>query len=148
MERLRMIAVGALLGTLVACNGGFGDIDRETLGTGAGAVLGGVVGGEVGDGTTGVLIGGVLGAVLGREVARRMEAADEQNAVSALESNEPRSWSNPDTDADYRVNPTETFRSNGRVCREYTTTVRIEGELETAEGTACKQADGTWEVVG
>lgn len=120
---------------------------RETIGTGAGAVLGGVVGSEVGDGATGTLIGGVLGAVLGREVARRLDANDEQRAEQALEANRSASWQDPQTGERLTVNPTGTFTRDGRLCRRYTTTVRIEGQEEQATGTACKSESGQWELV-
>ena len=130
---------------LTACSQ---DPTKETIGTGAGAVLGGVIGSEVGDGTTGTVVGGVLGAVLGREVGRRLDEGDEENAVRALENNEPVTWADEDTGEQYTVNPTDTFERDGRVCRQYTTTVRIEGEPQRASGTACKRDDGSWEVIG
>jgi hypothetical protein len=37
--------------------------------------------------------------------------------------------------------------SLGRYCREFQQTVTIGGRTESAYGTACRQADGTWEVV-
>lgn len=120
---------------------------RETIGTGAGAVIGGVVGSEVGDGTAGTVIGGAVGALLGREIARRMDANDRQRALSAVETNTTETWTNPDTGARYTVRPTETFRQDGRLCREYTSEVRMGDERERVVGTACKSADGTWEVV-
>ena len=32
-------------------------------------------------------------------------------------------------------------------CREFQTTIVIDGKSEPAHGTACQQADGTWRVV-
>ena len=37
--------------------------------------------------------------------------------------------------------------NNDRYCREYTKTVRIGGNVESAYGTACMQPDGSWEMV-
>ena len=37
--------------------------------------------------------------------------------------------------------------TSGRYCREYQQNVTIGGKTESAYGTACMQADGTWEVV-
>ncbi len=121
---------------------------KETIGTGAGAVVGTVIGERVGDSTTGAVIGGIVGAVVGGEIGRRMDRQDRQNAYAALEANQPVSWENPDTDTDYTVTPTQTFRSeDDRLCRRYTTTIQVEGGAETAQGTACKRADGTWEII-
>jgi hypothetical protein len=41
----------------------------------------------------------------------------------------------------------EAGRNNNRYCREYTKTVRIGGEMQSAYGTACMQPDGSWEMV-
>ncbi|HEY0834616.1 MAG TPA: hypothetical protein VGE72_11970 [Azospirillum sp.] len=35
----------------------------------------------------------------------------------------------------------------GRLCREYRTTIIIEGRPQPAHGTACQMADGSWQVV-
>jgi len=46
------------------------------------------------------------------------------------------------------VTPTKTYQTaNGTYCREYQTTVLIDGKQERATGTACRQADGSWRVV-
>ncbi len=145
MHRISILTLAIITFFLVACAE---QPSRETIGTGTGAVVGGVIGSQVGDDTTGTLIGGVLGAVLGSEVGKRLDARDEENAVQALESNDTVSWTDSDTGEQYTVDPTDTFRRDGRVCRNYTTTVRIEGEPQQATGTACKKSDGTWEVLG
>lgn len=35
----------------------------------------------------------------------------------------------------------------GRYCREYQTTVVINGQSQPSYGTACRQPDGTWQIV-
>jgi surface antigen len=121
---------------------------KETVGTGAGAAIGGVVGSQIGDGTTGTVVGGVVGALLGREIGRRMHEQDRQNARTAFEENRTVSWDNPDTQTQYTVEPTDTYRNEqGRVCRKYNPTIRVEGDRETATGTACRRPDRTWEIV-
>lgn len=41
-----------------------------------------------------------------------------------------------------------TYRSrSGRLCREYRTTIIIDGRPQPAYGTACQMADGSWQVV-
>ncbi len=37
--------------------------------------------------------------------------------------------------------------ANGHTCREFQQTIRIDGNFEEAYGTACLQADGTWQIV-
>jgi len=38
--------------------------------------------------------------------------------------------------------------SNGRYCREFTQEIFIGGEKKTGYGRACRQPDGSWEIVG
>ncbi len=119
---------------------------RETLGTAGGAVIGGVIGREVLDSDTGTLLGAVVGAVAGRQL---LEEYDRRQAASALEQNETTSWVNPNTDANYTFTPTESYRGpENRICREYRTTISVEGEQQIATGTACRRTDGSWEVLG
>ena len=35
----------------------------------------------------------------------------------------------------------------GATCREFKSTVNVDGKQEAVTGTACQQADGTWKVV-
>ena len=37
--------------------------------------------------------------------------------------------------------------SEGRYCREYTQGVEIGGEAQQAYGTACRNPDGSWEIM-
>ncbi len=37
--------------------------------------------------------------------------------------------------------------SSGRTCREYQTTVQVDGQWQPGYGTACLQPDGTWRMV-
>lgn len=122
---------------------------KETIGAGTGAVLGGVLGSEIGDDSTAATIGGtILGAIVGGAIGRRMDEGDRQRVYNSLENNESTSWTNPETDARYAFEPTDTYRtSSGRLCRNYTTSVVIEGSRENATGRACKREDGTWEIV-
>ncbi|HTI86628.1 MAG TPA: hypothetical protein VL966_08485 [Alphaproteobacteria bacterium] len=42
----------------------------------------------------------------------------------------------------------EPYRTaDGRYCREYTTTTRVGGVLQSSYGTACLQPDGSWRIV-
>jgi len=36
---------------------------------------------------------------------------------------------------------------NGQTCREYQTTVTVNGQLQQTHGTACLQPDGSWRIV-
>lgn len=58
-------------------------------------------------------------------------------------------WSNPDTGhyGEVAVLDERYDDGYGGTCRTYRTTVVIDGRPETAEGTACQEADGTWHIV-
>jgi surface antigen len=57
-------------------------------------------------------------------------------------------WQNPDTHASYNVTPINTYQAgDGRYCREYVTQSRIGGRLQETYGTACRQPDGSWQIV-
>jgi len=57
------------------------------------------------------------------------------------------SWTNPSSGTVVRVSPTRTFqREDSTYCREFTQTI---GDKEPAvRGTACRQSDGSWHIVG
>lgn len=83
-------------------------------------------------------------------------ATMEQQAMSdtfqyALEnnpSNQAADWVNPDSDRAGAVVPVRTFSdAQGRPCREFITTISIGGQQQQGYGTACRQPDGTWQIV-
>lgn len=128
--------------------------DKQQTGAVVGGVLGGVLGSNVGDGrgqTAAIIAGTLVGAVIGGAVGKSMDQTDQLKAQQALENNkinQATSWHNPDTGRDVAVTPTRTYTSaSGQNCREYTTAVTIDGKKQTAHGTACRQADGSWKIV-
>ena len=131
---------------------------NEVVGTLLGAALGGLVGSQIGGGSgnkiaigAGVLAGGLFGNNIGRSLdCRDMEYHDD-TAQSALETHRTGStsqWTNPDTGHSGTVTPVETYqRADGVYCRDFEQTISVEGETELAQGTACRQDDGTWQVL-
>ena len=72
-----------------------------------------------------------------------------QNALEYARTDETTTWRNPDTGDSEAVTPYNTYQtSEGRYCREFIKTVTIAGEQQQAYGTACRQPDGSWEIVG
>lgn len=119
------------------------------LGGAAGAVIGSQIG--KGGGRTAAIIGGtVVGALLGGAIGRSWDRADYACFGQALEYGGPRRpvvWSGPGGQT-YRVTPGEPYAgSSGRYCREFTTTGEIGGRREQLYGTACRQPDGSWQIV-
>ncbi len=74
-----------------------------------------------------------------RYVARTLEkAADGQSII----------WNDSRKQARYEIVPTQTYRTdNGRYCREYLNTATVGGQTRQVFGQACRQEDGTWEIV-
>lgn len=130
---------------------------KQTIGGATGAVVGGLLGSKVGGGSgqlwaTGA--GVLLGAVLGSEIGRSLDKADlayaneaNQRAYSAPVG-ETISWNNPESGNYGTVTPTrDGYSSNNRYCREYEQEIYVDDRRETGVGTACQNADGTWEIV-
>ena len=150
----KSIAVIAVAGiALAGCQGG----PKETFGGLTGAVAGGVIGSQIGSGEGRVLAiaaGTALGALAGSSIGRMMDENDRRYAYDAqsraLEygrSGAPVSWNNPDTGHHGQVVPTQAYTTNNLTCRDYTHTIYIDGQPQTARGHACRQSDGTWKPV-
>lgn len=155
MKLVKVIAIGAVALSLAACDQGGhgGGIDKQTMGTVGGAVLGGLAGSQFGGGsgrlwTTGA--GVLLGAIVGGEIGKSLDRADRaymgQTTYNALESGRPGQWRNPDSGNYGTVTPQPAFQQGNLTCREYTQTVYIEGRSQQAYGTACRQPDGSWQI--
>ncbi len=127
---------------------------KEAIGTVGGAGVGAVIGSRFGGGegrVAAVAVGTLLGAVAGNLIGASMDSSDTvetQAVLNKAETGQPVAWTNPDTKSQYEVTPTsDTYQNDsGQDCREYTTVGIIDGKRETINGTACRQADGTWKA--
>lgn len=143
------IAGLALTVGLTGCNQ---NPTKEDTGQVVGAVIGGVLGSRIGRGSgkTAATIGGtLLGAYIGGQIGRQMDAEDRRQASNALENNrnnQAATWRNPDTGTRYEVTPKRTYYREETPCREYSTRAWIDGKEEVVYGTACRQADGSWQA--
>ena len=141
---------------VLACAAHEGGPSKTTIGAVGGAVAGGilgeVIGGHGGDIVAGAVAGGLLGALAGNildQRDRQIAAETAQRSLETMPTGSPSSWSNPDTGNSGTVTPTRTYQqSDGTYCREYTQEVVVEGRRQQAYGTACRQADGSWKIVG
>lgn len=156
MNRLKLIGAGLITSTLVIGCAQTGP--KEQVGTAAGAVTGAALGWGLGKGhrdqTAGVVLGAFLGGILGQQLGKKLDEADRvmaRNSVAYALENNPTgistTWRNPDSGNSGYTVPTRTLEKEGEPCREYTTTVIIGGQKESAYGTACRQADGSWKIV-
>lgn len=156
---LNLVTVTAATIGLTAC-GGMGT--KETIGTLGGGALGGFAGSQIGKkGSTGNLAAtaglALLGAWFGNEIGKSLDRADrlsaERSALEAFEyapDGQERRWQNPNKNTSGYTKPTRTYKSQTRnyeVCREYQSSVVIDGRIETATGTACRQPNGTWQII-
>ncbi|NQV47667.1 MAG: glycine zipper 2TM domain-containing protein [Rhodospirillaceae bacterium] len=154
----RFAIYGALLVSLGAC----AETQQNPKGA-VGAVLGGIGGGLLGSKVGGgkgqlaaTAIGTLAGALLGHQIGKSMDDVDRlkskkatQQALETAPSGATTSWQNPDTGNTGQITPTRTFANQqGQNCREFQHIVTIGGNTETVIGTACREPDGTWRVMG
>lgn len=146
--------IGALaLGACADTQGG----PKEGVGTLLGGVGGAVAGAQFGKGSgrlAAVAAGTILGAFIGNQVGKSLDRADRiamtdaHNQALADPVGETITWNNPDT-GHYGTARTvrEGTSSAGAYCREYQSTVTVGGQVQEAYGTACRQPDGSWQII-
>jgi len=151
IKQSMVIAALAAALSLAACEN---PPTKEQKGTVAGAVVGGVVGSTIGGGTgrtVAIVAGTLAGALIGGHIGQKMDEADRLKAAQALENTptgQPTSWKNPDSGDQYTVTPTRTYESSSGPCRDYTVNATVDGKPEKVQGSACRQADGSWKSAG
>ena len=155
-------AVAALLGmTLLAgcaqlqsAEEGMKDNPKAVLGSLGGAAAGGILAAALGGKAPVVIASALAGALVGGYVGHRLDEKDKQMAAQAatmaFENNatgQPSVWNNPESGNHGQVVPTHTYQlANGQYCREYTQTIWVGNDPQKTSGTACRQADGSWQV--
>lgn len=147
----RMTAQVVLLALAVSLLSGCAGMTREE----SGAVIGGAVGAIAGSAAGrpaagGLVLGAALGGVVGSVIGREMDEIDRARTGQVLEYNQTgqgSTWVNPDRRTAYTVVPTRTYETAQGPCREFTTHANIGGKVQEIYGTACRQADGSWQVV-
>ncbi len=156
MKSYRIAIVFASALSVAACVTDAGP--KQTVGTLVGAGLGGLAGSQIGSGTgqmvavgAGVLLGGLLGSEVGKSLDKADRLYAERNAQQTLEATptgQSSTWQNPDSGNSGTFTPTQTYQTaQGQYCREYQTTVNVGGQVEQAYGSACRQPDGSWQIV-
>ncbi|MGE5547886.1 MAG: RT0821/Lpp0805 family surface protein [Solirubrobacterales bacterium] len=130
---------------------------KQTGGAVLGGIGGAVAGAQFGKGKgqlAATALGTLIGAVVGSEVGKSLDKADQAYAARAEERahtapiGQSISWNNPDSghSGTYTATRDGTDQA-GNYCREYQTSVNIDGQIQHAYGTACRQPDGSWRVV-
>lgn len=155
-KKYRYLPAALLLTVALSACQSSQDAPKQTVGTLLGAGVGALVGSQVGSGKgkmVAMVVGTLGGAFLGSEIGKSLDSADrlmmEKNAQKSLEYSKAgtaTAWKNPDSGNSGTFKPTRTYASAGETCREYESTIYVDGKEETATGTACRQADGTWKI--
>ncbi len=83
----------------------------------------------------------------GNTVGQYMGKKDRLNMQRAIVSGHNSTWTNARGNITYNVRPIKTYKSRGRYCREYRTTVTIGDKKKHAVGRACRMSGGAWKVV-
>jgi surface antigen len=123
-----------------------------------GGILGAAAGSQVGKGKgqlVAVGVGTVIGALIGRDIGRSMDQRDRAyatgsfgHAMETAPSCTTITWNNQQTGNYGSITPVQTYEPEpGRYCREFQQQVVVGGKVQDAYGTACRQPDGSWEIV-
>lgn len=141
-----------LLTLLAGC-----DMNKQQMGTLIGGATGAAIGSTFGKGggqLVGIGLGAIAGGLVGNQIGQYMDEQDKlkmkQASYEALEntrSGKTTTWKNPDNGHSGTITPVKTYEKSGRYCREYTQTVNIGNKVHEAYGTACRQPDGSWEII-
>ncbi len=146
---------------LAACSATDQDANRKigaTAGTVIGAVIGSKVGGSFNDGggkIMGASLGAIFGSLIGKEIAKTMSDTDmeradttAQDTMETANTGQTVQWSNPDSGNSGTYKPTGDARLvDGKDCRDFDSSIIIDGKEQTAIGRACRQPDGSWKIV-
>lgn len=165
MKFQRLISIVLVTSMLAGCNPPpqgagqqTGGISKQDIGTVLGAVGGGVIGSTMGKGrgqiaTTiaGSLVGGLLGSSLGGSLDKAdaaMYNSATQQALETAPAGQALPWKNPETGNYGYVTPAAPYQqADGRYCREYNQKVVVGGKTQNAYGKACRQPDGSWQII-
>ena len=132
---------------------------KQKIGTLSGMIIGGALANDLAEGSKnkgiatilGAFVGGTIGQNIGAQLDERDRLLAREAYTTALEynpSDKAAEWRNPDSGNYGRVIPVSTYRKNGRYCREFTQEIFIGGQKQTGYGRACRQPDGSWEIIG
>lgn len=166
-----MIAVATASLLLAACDGrmnaenarqggiaGGGGFSKSDVGTGLGAIAGGVAGAQFGKGDGKLVttaLGALAGAAVGSSIGASLDRADmtyynsaQQRALETAQPGQSLPWSNPQSGNSGSFTPAKPYKNaDGTYCREFTQKINVGGQTQTGYGTACRQPDGSWQIV-
>ena len=126
---------------------------QQQNGTIIGGITGALIGSVIGDGSgqnVAIAAGAIAGSLIGSSIGQRFDEQDQSRIAYSMERNQRSSWTNSTTGYRYTVMPSRTFApsSSNRQCREFTVDTEIGNRTESVYGTACRQDDGSWKIIG
>ena len=122
-------SIGPKFKTVSADDGGRGQVRKSAS--------------EMADAMAGGLIGGSLGGSLSAGDRRKALEA-EYRALEYGQSGQAVAWTGKSDGRSGTVVPAQPYRVGSQDCRQYSHTVTIDGESQSARGTACRNPDGSW----
>jgi surface antigen len=132
------------------------EVGGTLIGAAAGGLIGSQIGGSGGGAVAGAAIGTLLGAYVGNSIGRQMDAEDRRRMRDAemraynAPLNQRIVWDNPNNGNSGYVTPIREGRrpADNAYCREFQSQVIVGGQRQDAHGTACREPDGSWRIVG
>lgn len=138
----RAALVAALVVTLAGCTTGAG-------GGSTSALVGGFAPSEpaqtpraIAAAMGGGLLGGSASQLGDRDRQLALEA--EYRALEYGRSGEAIAWQGDNSATSGQVTALQPYRVGSQDCRQYSHTVRVDGQTQTVQGAACRNADGSW----
>ena len=156
---MKMEGIIAILIASCLMGGCAAPLTKSEAGLGLGAITGGALAYGLGQNSSNkeiwTVLGIGLGAMMGQHIGHQLDQRDRLLAGQTFQTtleNQPNntigSWHNPNSGNAGQIIPTQTYTANsGTPCREFTQYVYIGGEKQSAYGTACRQADGSWKIM-
>lgn len=137
----------AYSGSVFGCNG-------DVLGSLVGGIAGAALGSQFGKGdgkTIAIISGAIVGVLAGGSIGRSVDVSNSEcisQTLNNVPDAQPVVWQGSQ-DRTYSITPTNTFEvAPGAYCREYTSTAKVGSEKQQVQGTACRQPDGSWKIIG
>ncbi len=129
-----------------------GCASQQQTGTIIGGITGALIGSAIGDGSgqnVAIAAGAIAGGLIGSTVGQRFDDQDQGRIAYSMQRNQRSSWTSSTTGHRLTVVPSSTLApsSSKQQCREFTVDTEIGKRTESAYGTACRQADGSWKIV-
>jgi len=139
-----------LIIALLACflTAGFGCANKAQQGAAVGSLAGATIGAlTFKDKLLGAAVGAGVGTLMGYIVGNEWDKHDEAQVQKTLEnnrSNQPTSWTNPDTGTSYTATPKEPYMAENRVYRDVV--IKDEKTGDSIMAKAWRDDKGVWHL--